>query len=202
MILIEGQIGVGKTTIGEILQKRFNVPLYRELGNPVTEILLDRYYADRRRWAFTTQTHFLAERYRMIQSLAPDKTGIMDRSIFGDRIFAQMLAAEGFMDREEYLTYCAIFDAIVTFIPEPRLLIYLDCTVDTAMRRIRRRNRGLEPGIPREYLENLNDRYLAWYHAYDQSPRLFVNTEEFRVDAPHELEPVIRQIGRVIRQYG
>jgi deoxyadenosine/deoxycytidine kinase len=201
MVLIEGQIGVGKTTIGEIIEERFGLPLYRELGNPVTGTLLDRYYADRHRWAFTTQTHFLAERFRMIQELPAEKPGVMDRSIYGDRIFAEMLAAQGFMDQEEYATYCAIFEAIVTFIPEPRLLIYLDCSVDTAMDRIRRRNRGLEPGIPRDYLENLNSRYLAWYHAYNLSPRLFINTEEFRVDTQQELEPVVRQIERAIHQF-
>ncbi|MFA7568100.1 MAG: deoxynucleoside kinase, partial [Alkalispirochaeta sp.] len=104
MILIEGQIGVGKTTIGEIVQERFGIPLYRELNNPDTLALLDRFYADKRRWAFTLQIHFLNERFRMIKQIFRDGGGVLDRSIFGDRIFAEMLAADGDMSGEEFRT--------------------------------------------------------------------------------------------------
>ena len=65
---------------------------------------------------------------------------------------------------------------------------------ETALERIKRRNRGLESGIPRDYLEGLNRRYLSWYDAYDLSPKIFVNTEEFHVDIPEQLEPVIQRI--------
>ncbi len=199
MILIEGQIGVGKTTIGEILEKRLGLPLFRELHNPVTSVLLDRYYLDQRRWAYTMQTHFLAERFRMIRRLIDSGGGLMDRSIFGDRIFAEMLAAEGYMDAEEFSTYSTLLEALLDQTPAPRLLIYLDCTVDTAIDRIRHRNRGHEPDIPRSYLEELNRRYLAWYQSYTLSPRIFVNTEEFHVDRPEEVEPVIHGIVQAIR---
>lgn len=198
MILIEGQIGVGKTTIGEIVQERFGIPLYRELNNPDTLALLDRFYADKRRWAFTLQIHFLNERFRMIKQIFRDGGGVLDRSIFGDRIFAEMLAADGDMSGEEFRTYSTLLDNMLEHVQKPQLLIYLDASVDTALDRIRKRNRGLESGIPREYLAELNRRYLEWYDAYDLSPKIFVNTEEFRVDEPDELEPVIRRIGRGI----
>lgn len=199
MIIIEGQIGVGKTTIGEILKERLDIPLFRELHNPVTTNLLDRYYLDKRRWAFTVQTHFLAERCHMIRELTRAGNGLMDRSIFGDRIFAQMLAAAGYMDAEEFDTYNRLLEGMMEQVPTPRLLIYLDCTVDTAIARIQRRNRGHESDIPRSYLEELNRRYRAWYESYDLSPRIFVNTEEFHVDRPEELEPVLHRITRAIR---
>lgn len=198
MILIEGQIGVGKTTIGEIIEQRFGIPLYRELGNPDTLALLDRFYADKRRWSFTLQIHFLNERFRMIKQIFRDGGGVLDRSIFGDRIFAEMLAADGDMSEEEFRTYTTLLDNMLEHVQRPQLLIYLDASVDTALERIRKRNRGLESDIPREYLEGLNERYLSWYDRYDLSPKIFVNTESFHVDHPEELEPVIRRIGDTI----
>ena len=198
VIIIEGQIGVGKTTIGEIIEERFGVPLYRELGNPQTLKLLDRFYADKKRWAFTLQIHFLNERFRMIKDIFAAGGGILDRSIFGDRIFAEMLHRDGDMTEEEFLTYSTLLDNMLEHAQEPQLLIYLDCSVDTAIERIRKRNRGLEPGIPRDYLENLNERYLSWYDEYRLSPKIFVNTEEFHVDAPEQLDPVIARIGQAI----
>lgn len=199
MILIEGQIGVGKTTIGDIIQDRFGIQLYQELSNPDTLALLDKFYADKRRWAFTLQIHFLNERFRMIKQIFRDGGGVLDRSIFGDRIFAEMLAADGDMSEEEFRTYTTLLDNMLEHVQRPQLLIYLDASVDTAMERIKKRNRGLESGIPRKYLEGLNARYLSWYDAYNLSPKIFVNTEEFHVDRPEELEPVIRRIGEAIQ---
>jgi deoxyadenosine/deoxycytidine kinase len=194
VILIEGQIGVGKTTIGEIVEARAGIPLYRELGNPDTLALLDRFYADKRRWAFTLQIHFLNERFRMIKEIFRAGGGILDRSIFGDRIFAEMLHDDGDMSAEEFRTYSTLLDNMLQHTQKPHLLIYLDCGVDTAMERIRRRNRGLETGIPRGYLEDLNRRYLDWYDRYNLSPKIFVNTEEFHVDRADQLEPVVQRI--------
>jgi len=198
VILIEGQIGVGKTTIGSIIEERFDIPLYRELANPDTLALLDLFYADKPRWAFTLQIHFLNERFRMIKEIFRNGGGVLDRSIFGDRIFAEMLHTDGDMNDQEFNTYSTLLNNMLEHTQKPQLLIYLDCSVETALERIKIRNRGLESGIPRDYLENLNARYLDWYDQYRLSPKIFVNTEEFHVDHPEELEPVIARIGHAI----
>ena len=78
MIIIEGQIGAGKTTMGEILERHFDIPLYRELGNPDTLNMLDRFYADKGRWAFTMQIHFLNERFRMIKDIHAAGGGLLE----------------------------------------------------------------------------------------------------------------------------
>ena len=145
--------------------------------------------------AFTLQIHFLNERFRMIKQIFAAGGGILDRSIFGDRIFAEMLHADGDMSGEEFATYRTLLDSMLEHVQAPQLLIYLDCSVDTALDRIKRRNRGLESGIPRSYLSALNERYLAWYQSYDHSPKIFVNTEVFHVNKPNELEPVMQRIG-------
>ncbi len=196
VIIIEGQIGVGKTTVGELLQERFGLPLFQELTNPDTLNLLDRFYADKPRWAFTLQIHFLNERFRMIKEIFRSGGGSLDRSIFGDRIFAQMLNDDGDMSGEEFRTYSTLLDNMLEHAQDPRLLIYLDCTVNTAIERIKRRNRGLEAGIPRDYLENLNRRYLEWYAAYDLSEKVFIDTEENPLEKPAAREAVLKRLAR------
>ena len=200
MIVIEGQIGVGKTTIGEILQERYGVRLFRELTRESTLQLLDRFYADKRRWAFTLQVHFLNERFRMIKDIFRNGGGLLDRSIYGDRIFADLLHDDGDMTNEEFETYETLLDNMLEHAQKPDLLIYLDCSVETALERIKRRNRGLESGIPRDYLEKLNQRYLDWFENYDLSPKIIVDTEQFHVDHPEQLKKPLEEIDRKLQE--
>ena len=194
VIIVEGQIGVGKTTMGEILEARLGKPLFRELNNPGTLSLLDRFYADKPRWAFTLQVHFLNERFRMIKDIFRNGGGILDRSIFGDRIFAQVLHEDGDMTDEEYDTYATLLDNMLEHVQEPSLLIYLDCSVDTAMARIKKRNRGLESSIPREYLSRLNEHYLAWYSSYRRSPKVWIDTEKYPLEVPENVERIVQEV--------
>ncbi len=177
VIVIEGQIGAGKTTMGELLQEDLGLPLYRELTNPYTHELLDLFYRDKKRWAFTLQVHFLNERFRKIKEIHRNGGGLLDRSIFGDRIFAEVLHEDGDMLDSEFHTYTTLLDNMLEHTQNPRLLVYLDCSVDTALERIRKRNRGIESTIPRDYLERLNRRYLRWYDEYDISPKIMIDTE-------------------------
>ncbi|WP_037572156.1 deoxynucleoside kinase [Spirochaeta cellobiosiphila] len=181
VVLIEGQIGVGKTTLGEILQEEFSLPLYRELGNPHTLTLLDKFYADKKRWSFTLQIHFLNERFRMIKEIFKNNGGILDRSIFGDRIFASMLHDSNEMTDEEFSTYSTLLDNMLEHVQKPQLLIYLDCTTETALARIQKRDRGLESSISADYLDKLNKKYISWYNDYNLSPKLFVNANDLDI---------------------
>lgn len=178
MIVIEGQIGAGKTTMGEILSAELNLPLYKELTNPYTHDLLNRFYREKQRWAFTLQVHFLNERFRKIKQIMQTGGGILDRSIFGDRIFAEVLHEDGDMQDFEFFTYTTLMDTMLEHAQNPRLLVYLDSSVDTALERIRQRDRGIESTIPREYLEKLNRHYLEWYKQYDISPKIWIDTDQ------------------------
>lgn len=201
MIIIEGQIGVGKTTLGMILEQEYGLPLYRELTNPDTTALLDRFYADKSRWSFMLQVHFLNERFRMIKEIHRNGGGLLDRSIFGDRIFAEMLNTDGEMTDEEFRTYSSLLDNMLEHAQVPDALIYLDCSVDTALERIRKRNRGLEAGIPREYLEHLNRRYLDWYEGYAYSEKVFVETDGIDIDDASLRRALLDRIGPVVTKY-
>ncbi|WP_330730186.1 deoxynucleoside kinase [Borrelia turicatae] len=172
MIVIEGLIGVGKTTLGHVLSKEFNIPFYSELNNEFTLSMLDKFYKDKSRWAFLVQINFLNERFKLIKSIFKTKGGILDRSIYGDRVFASLLNDSGYISNDEYKIYLDLLDNMLEHSQKPVLMIYLDCSVDEAERRIKNRNRSFETGIPREYLEGLNEKYLSWYDSYDLSPKL------------------------------
>ncbi len=187
VILIEGIIGAGKTTLGEILERRLGVPLKRELSDGDTTALLQRFYRDPRRWAFSLQMHFLDVRQRMTRELRDQTAGILDRSLFGDRIFAEMHGAAGTITPEEIRTYSSLWYALAEHLPPPTLLVYLDCSVATALERIHERNRSGESRITAEYLQDLNERYLQWYHRYTLSPKVFVNTEAFNPSRPGDV---------------
>ncbi len=174
VIALEGQIGAGKTTLGMKLAEHFSLPFHAELSAAHTSTLLERFYSDRSRWAFTTQTHFISRRVAMLRSLPDNAGGILDRSLYGDRVFAEVLHEDGLIGPEEFATYSELFDILVEIVPPPDLMVYLDCSVDVAMERIRRRNRISEVGITSEYLMKLDRRYRQWFESYDRSPKLRV----------------------------
>jgi deoxyadenosine/deoxycytidine kinase len=130
----------------------------------------------------------------MIKDIFRNGGGTLDRSIFGDRIFAEMLYHDGDMLEEEFGTYSTLLANMLEHAQNPDLLVYLDCTVDTALERIKKRNRGLESGIPREYLANLNSRYLAWYDEYDLSPKIKIDTEKYPLEEPASRQSVLSMI--------
>ncbi|UPA09542.1 deoxynucleoside kinase [Borrelia nietonii YOR] len=172
MIVIEGLIGAGKTTLGHVLSKEFNIPFYSELNNEFTLFMLDKFYKDKSRWAFSVQINFLNERFKLIKAIFKTKGGILDRSIYGDRVFASLLNESGYISNAECKIYFDLLDNMLEHSQRPVLMIYLDCSVDEAERRIKNRNRSFETGIPREYLEGLNEKYLSWYDSYNLSPKL------------------------------
>lgn len=180
VLVIDGVVGCGKTTLAKILEKELDMPLYEEIGSQDTINLLDRFYAKRTRWGFTLQIHFLNTRFRQIKDIHENGGGMLDRSIFGDRLFAEMMAedledgGEG-MTWEEFRTYSTLLDSMLEHAQAPTLLVYLECDVDTAIGRINKRDRGLESKVERGYWERLNDKYSTWFEQYSASPKVKIN---------------------------
>lgn len=187
-------MGSGKSTLAEKLSKNLGIKFYEELSNVDTYALLDKFYSDQKRWSFTLQIHFLNERFKMIKQIHRDGHGILDRSIFGDRIFAEMLNEDGMMSNEEYNTYTTLLDSMLEHAKEPRLLVYIDCNVDTAIERIKKRNREMELNVPRRYWERLNEKYSKWYKDYNISPKISIDANGYHPDSESDILTISNKI--------
>lgn len=179
VIVVEGQIGVGKTMLSKELAKHLGTDFYPELGTKMTEAMLDRFYKDMDRWAFTLQIHFLNERFHKIKQIFKNGGGILDRSIYGDSIFAKVLNQDGHMSDNEYRIYADLLKNMLEHARKPTLLVYLKCSPETALKRIQQRNRSFEVGIDTDYLRKLNSMYEKWYTDYKISPKLALDTERY-----------------------
>lgn len=194
VIVVDGIVGAGKTTLGEKLEEGLNLQLYREMASTDTGKLLDRFYADKERWSFTMQIHFLNVRFAQIKEIHRKNGGLLDRSIFGDRIFAEMLMEDGEMSVEEFNTYSTLLDNMLEHAKNPSLMIFIECDVNTALDRIHRRNRGLETKVERTYWERLHDKYAKWIDNYDLSDVIRVNANEFDAFNQDHINELVKRV--------
>lgn len=155
---ISGIIGAGKTTLADALSKLMDLPLYKE--EQMGTEMLDRFYKDMDRYAFSFQIYLLNMRFRQQQQIVWSKQGgIGDRTIYEDGIFAKMLMQQGKMDIIEYETYRELFENMSNFMKHPNVIVHLDVSPDKALERIRERGRECEKGITLEYLQDLHHHY-------------------------------------------
>lgn len=141
-IAIAGNIGSGKTTLTQILTKRYDAKCYlEECDNPY----IGDFYEDMNRWAFNLQISFLGSRIQQTMDMLADcRSGVIfqDRTIYEDaHIFADNLHEMGLMATRDIETYMKIFRLVTTLIPKPDLLIYLKASVPTLISQIRKRGR-------------------------------------------------------------
>lgn len=194
-IVIEGVIGVGKTTLSRKLAEGCDARLVLEQfeENP----FLERFYADRPRWAFQTQLSFLASRFRQQQSLGGrdlfHQHIISDYTFDKDRIFARLN-----LDGDELALYETMFGIMQPTTPVPDLIVYLQASTDRLMENISRRGRAYEKEMDRSYIESLSQAYNQYFFHYNQTPLLIVNATHIDfVSNPADLNELIRQIAQL-----
>jgi len=174
MIVIEGVVGVGKSSLMYILGEKG----YTEFEEPVVDNpILDKFYHDRTRYSFPLQVFFLNKRFEHIKKATEVKNAVMDRSIYGDAIFARMLNLNGEMSDEEFAIYAELLENMLEHVQAPKLMVYLEVSVDEAMRRIHKRGRDYELIVEREYWERLNQEYEDYFGQYTLSPLLRINVD-------------------------
>ena len=156
---IAGNIGSGKTTLTRMLAAHYGwTPKYEAVTyNPY----LEDYYKDIPRWSYNLETYFLAQRFKDIIEIAGSKeTVIQDRTIFeGVYIFVANNYAMGNLTRRDFDTYMEIFNAMISIVKAPDLMIYLRSSIPHLVSRIQKRGRDYEQSISLDYLKGLNDRY-------------------------------------------
>ena len=174
-LVIEGPIGVGKTSIAAKLAEDFSAELLLEQvdENP----FLQQFYKDIKKFSLPTQLYFLLSRVEALQKLRQrDIFGSMIVSDFlleKDQLFARLL-----LDDKQFDLYRKIYDNL--YIPDIKadLVVYLQAPVSVLMARIRKRGRIFERPIDAEYLNHLNNAYLDFFYHYKDSAVLIVNTAD------------------------
>ena len=194
-IVVEGPVGVGKTTLARRLSESFNTELLLEGAdeNP----FLNEFYSSKKNVAFQTQLFFLFQRAQQMQDLKQADmfrpVHVADFIIEKDRLFAELT-----LDDEEFKLYQQIYQHLTIDAPAPDLVIYLQASVEVLRKRISLRGRDYERSMNSEYLNRLNESYARFFHDYTQSPLLIVNAEEIDlVNNENDYTLLLEQIRKV-----
>jgi deoxyadenosine/deoxycytidine kinase len=194
-VVVEGPIGVGKTSLARRLAERSGARLVLE--QPEQNPFLERFYRDSARYALQTQLFFLFQRAQQLRDLAQqdlfDRHSVADFLFDKDPLFARLNLAP-----DELKLYEQILAHLAPQTPAPDLVVYLQAQPETLVERVGRRALAAEAGISEAYLRALSDAYLRFFHDYDAAPILIVNTEHLNpADRDADLDLLIDRIGRM-----
>ena len=175
-LVVEGPIGVGKTTLAKRLAATFQTDLMLEMQdeNP----FLPRFYTNQKSVALPTQLYFLFQRVRQIETLRQKDmfkpVQVADFLIEKDKLFAQIT-----LDDDELDLYQQVYARLTLDAPVPDLVIYLQAPVEVLMQRIIERGHEYERLIEKSYLQRVADAYVDFFYHYSTAPLLIVNTIDF-----------------------
>ena len=192
-IAVEGPIGVGKTSLVQLLADRFEgVMVLEDITNP----FLPAFYEGRAGAAFQVQIYFLLSRFQQQREIAQmnlfQRLVLADYTFPKDRIFAYLN-----LDDTDLRVYEKLFPVLENEVPKPDLVIYLQASVPVLLDRIKMRARDFESGIDPGYLERLSEAYSYYFFHYRETPLLVVNTDEIDfVKNPNDFGAFVEQIMR------
>jgi len=191
-IVIEGPIGVGKTSLAKLLAEEFNARCVLEKSeeNP----FLSHFYKDRKKYAFQTQVFFLLNRFQQQREIG--QLDLFNQITFCDYLFAKdRIFALLNLDENELALYEKIFHLLSGRIPSPDLVIFLQARPEVLLQRVKVRNVPYEKEIDLDYLKKVTESYNEYFFHYDETPLLVVNTSEIDfVNRKEDLHQLIREI--------
>ncbi|MBI2988748.1 MAG: deoxynucleoside kinase [Deltaproteobacteria bacterium] len=194
-IVVEGPIGVGKTSLAKILAAEFQARTVFEKvdDNP----FLPRFYEDRETYAFQNQLFFLLSRYQQQQELIQqelfNQNTVADYLFAKDKIFATLT-----LSSEELNLYQQIYQLLDTRVPKPDLVVYLQARPEVLYKRIKKRDKSYEKSITPDYLEEVAQAYNQFFFHYEEGPLLVVNTSGIDfVGSSEDLADLIKEINNM-----
>jgi deoxyadenosine/deoxycytidine kinase len=175
MIIIQGPVGAGKSTLSKALAERSGYTLLEEPvgGNPY----LTKFYENPKSYAFQMQIFLTHARFQQVMGVLDTDKIIMDMSIYGNDVFAGLLHKSGDMESIDYETYMSMSNHYKTILPNPTLMVYLQCSPQVCIDRIIKRNRVAELLAPMKYWFDLNEAYEEWYDQYNDSKKICFNID-------------------------
>jgi len=173
-LVIEGNIGAGKTTLSEMIAEEYNAKLVLEqfADNP----FLPKFYKDQERYSFPLELSFLADRYKQIKSEVLN-LDLFHSFLVSDYYFAKTaIFAQNTLKDDEYRLFRQIFDIVFESMPKPDLYVYLHTNVDQLLKNIASRGRDFEQEIQPEYLEKIQKGYFSFLKGMSSFPILIIDT--------------------------
>lgn len=172
-LVIEGNIGAGKTTLATKLSEELNAKLVLEqfADNP----FLPKFYADKERYSFPLELSFLADRYNQIKKemLHPE---LFRNLLIADYYFTKSaIFAGNTLQHDEYRLFRRLFNIVFESLPKPDLYVYLHVSVENLLKNIRKRGRDYEQQIDPIYLETIQQGYFDYLKQVTQFPVLIID---------------------------
>jgi deoxyadenosine/deoxycytidine kinase len=193
-ITIEGNIGAGKTTLAQMLQKELDANLILEqfADNP----FLPKFYADKDKYSFPLELSFLAERFKQLKEMLNTRD-LFNQFVVSDYLFIKSkLFAKVNLQEDEYKLYETIFDIIYLNLPKPDLIIYLHAPLSKLKSNIKLRGREYEQNIADEYLVDLQNAYLQLLKS-EQFKTLIIDTTQIDfVKNPEQFQKSMNQLDK------
>lgn len=209
MIALSGPIGAGKTSLTELLTQHWGSDAYYESVDD--NKILPLFYKDPKRYAFLLQIYFLNKRLDSIKQANDGFRSVMDRSIYEDSLLFHLNADLGRATETEVKIYDSLLSNMMQELPRlsykknPDLLVHIDISFDTMLKRIKKRGRSYEqiendPSLY-DYYKELNRRYVSWFENYDQSPKIRIDGDKYDfVEEPSARQQVIQLVEEKISQ--
>ncbi|MFW2331085.1 MAG: deoxynucleoside kinase [Nitrospinota bacterium] len=196
-IAVEGPIGVGKSSLVKLLSEHLSMePILESLyNNPFLEL----FYEDPKRYRFQTELAFLIARFNQLKDIA--QVDLFKKSIIADYIFERdLIFANINLNDDELQLYMQIYSMLTGLTPKPELVVYLQADSKTLFKRVTKRNRQAEANIKYDYLDQVNQSFVSFFHNQYKGNLLIINSDKIDfVENERDFKVLLDQILKPIR---